>query len=100
RIAKSSVFKNYMVLEGFISTDEQEVSLYTVNRSEGRSDPVIVRIKPDISPIADVFETLIAGNGFGGVHLKFLNEARKEYVLHTLIKSSSGEWIIYDRLYT
>src|SRR5690606_14868996 len=100
RVAKSSVFKNHLLLEGFISTDEQDVLLYAVNRSEERSDPVIVKIKPDTPPIVDVFNTLKVGSGFGGAHLKFINDAGKEYVLHTLIKGESNEWIIYDRLYT
>src|SRR5690606_23763814 len=46
RTVKSSVFGNSLTLEGFSTTDEREVTLHTVNRSENLSDPMKVKIKP------------------------------------------------------
>src|SRR5690606_32993715 len=46
RTVKSSVYGNSLLLEGFSSTDEREITLYTVNRSENRSEPMQVKIKP------------------------------------------------------
>ncbi|SFB82309.1 protein of unknown function [Parapedobacter composti] len=100
RIAKSSVYKNHIVLEGFVSTEPQEVILYAVNRSENRSEPTSVTIQPLKAPIHTVFESLQVAQDFGGVNLHFVNEQRREYVLYTLIKDEDNEWKTYDRLYT
>ncbi len=100
RIVKSSVFKNYVVMEGFADTNEHSITLQTVNRSEVYSDPITATIKPLISPLSQVFSTLSASEAFGGIKLHFLNENRGEYVLYTLIKDEDGGWVEYDRLYT
>src|SRR5690606_40606307 len=36
---KSSVFKNFIRLEGFVSTAERAVTLYTVHRAEMKCEP-------------------------------------------------------------
>ncbi len=100
RSVKSSVFKNSLTLDGFMSTDERTVQLYTVNRSEVRSDPEEVTIKPLVSPIEVAFETLHATQDFGGVNLQFDNETGNEYVLYILTKGEGNDWAVYDRLYT
>lgn len=100
RIIKSSLYKNFVELEGFAREDAYEVELYTVNRSETRSDPVKVMVKPLKSPILTVFEQLKVQVDFGGVNIQVFNELLKEYIVHTLLKDESGRWIVYDRLYT
>lgn len=100
RLVKSSVFKNSITLDGFMSTNERTVQLYTVNRSEVRSEPVEVTIKPLVSPIEVAFETLIATQDFGGVNVQFDNETGNEYVLYILTKDEGNNWSLYDRLYT
>ncbi|WP_118193834.1 DUF5000 domain-containing lipoprotein [Albibacterium indicum] len=97
---KSSVFKGFVKLEGFTSTNEREVFLYTVNRSEMKSDPISVKIKPLISPIELAFNSLLPTQDFGGVNVKYDNELENEYVLYFLTKDSVGQWEIYDKLYT
>lgn len=100
RVIKSSVYKNHVILDGFISTDEQEVTLYAVNRSENRSEPATAIIKPLKAPISHVYESLDINSDFGGVNVKFFNEAEHPYVFYTLIKNEDGEWTTYDRLYS
>lgn len=101
REAKSSVFKNYIVLEGFADTLQYDVTLRTVTRSEVYSQPVVTKIKPLKAPIHDVFESLVAFHTFGGVHTQFTNETENEYVFYTLIRDSiTNEWTEYDRFYT
>jgi len=100
RTVKSSVFKNYITLEGFSTTDEREITLYTVNRAENRSDPMRVKIQPLTSPLEVTFGTLEATGDFGGVNLKFVNETETEFVFYTLTKGENGAWGIYDRLYS
>lgn len=99
--AKASVFQNYIVLQGFNDTSERQISLYVVNRSEERSIPVDVKIKPLISPMESVFESLSVEGTFGGVTVSFENnDDENKYVLVTIMKDNSNEWVIYDRLHT
>lgn len=101
RVVKSSVFTNFVSLEGFGDSKEYNVSLFSVTRSEKRSFPVNVTIKPLRARVNDVFETLHTQTTFGGINMKFSNELQNEYVAHTLIKDSiTGKWVEYDRLYT
>lgn len=100
RVVKSSVYKNYVILDGFADTEEHTVNLYTVSRSEVRSEPVAVKIKPLIAPIKTVFNTLEVGPDFGGVNARFVNEKENEFVFHTMYKNTDGVWVDYDRLYT
>lgn len=96
----ASVFDNSMLLEGFSTTDEKEVTLYTVDRSENRSDPIVVKVKPLTSPLEVTFGSLQVKEDFGGVNLNFSNITESDIVLYTLIQNELQQWIIYDRLYT
>jgi len=100
RTVKSSVFGNSLTLEGFSTTDEREVTLHTVNRSENLSDPMKVKIKPLISPLEVTFNALEVMGDFGGVTLRIRNETGNEFVFYTLTKEETGTWEIYDRLYS
>jgi hypothetical protein len=100
RMVKSSIYSNNILLEGFADTDEHEITLYAVNRSENKSEPVTVKIKALIAPVHTTFATLKVAETFGGVSLQLINELQKEFVVHTQYKNESGEWVTYDRLYT
>lgn len=100
RTVKSSVFKNSVQLDGFKSTDERTVNLYTVSRSEVRSDAVSVSVKPLVSPIEVAFGTLQTRQDFGGVNVQFDNAAGIEFVVYIMTKNEDGTWFLHDRLYT
>ena len=100
RIAESSAYTDYIILEGFATTDEQSVTLYAVNRSEVRSEPIEVTIKPLTAPIHEVYKELVVLEDFGGIKLQVHNELEKEYVLYTLKKNEDGVYESYDLLYT
>src|SRR5690606_34419669 len=52
------------------------------------------------APIHFMFESIEVDSDFGGVNIKFHNEAKQEYTIYTLVKDSLDEWGIYDRTYT
>jgi len=99
KTVKSSIFKNFVKLEGFVSTDEREITLYTINRGEVKSDPIRVMIKPLISPLEMAYGSLLLSPDFGGVNVKYENEFEHEYVLNILIKVD-GTWQVYDKSYS
>ena len=100
RIVKSSLYKNFVLLDGFADTNEYVVNLHAVNRSENQSDPVVINIHPLTPPIQKVFESLIVREDFGGINYSFENELEAEYVFHTLIKDDEDNWKPYDKLYS
>lgn len=100
RTVKSSVFKNSLLLEGFSTTDEREITLYTVDRSENMSEPIQIKIKPLVSPLEFAFATLDARGDFGGITLSVMNETETDFVFQTLIKTETGDWIVLDQYYS
>lgn len=97
---KSSQYKNYIDVEGFLYAQEYTVNLYTVSRSEVESAPVRVTINPDRALVHDVFESLAVEEAFGGITAEFTNESGSDYIFHTLYKDTLGTWVERDRLYT
>lgn len=101
RVVKSSVFRNYVLLEGFGDTDEYIVRLFTVSRSEKQSQPIETKIRPLMPPIKTISETLEVFEEYGGIGINFLNEQQNEFTLFTLIRDSvTNDWYEYDRFYT
>lgn len=100
REIKSSVFKNYIELAGFGDTAQYQVKLYTVNKSEVKSEPASVTIKPLTPPVDHVFKSLDIKEDFGGINAKFSNEEQKGIVFYTMYKDEEGKWVQYDRLFS
>lgn len=73
---KASYYNNSLVVDGFADTLEHEVKLYSVSRSEVLSEPVIVKIKPLIAPIWQVYRSIQVLNAFGGYNLMATNAAK------------------------
>lgn len=91
---KSSYFKNYMLLEGFRGSRENEipVQIRSVNRSEVASEPVEVSVAPLPSPIFDVFQSITADPDFGGVRIKAINEDEVDLSILIMNKNDFGDW--------
>ena len=84
-VARSSVYKNTLSVEGLNSTEPQEIELVTVDRSENRSAPVKVTINPQESPLSQMFKSFELVADFGGPRLRYKNEenAKMEVLLYT-----------------
>lgn len=74
--AKSSIFKDTILVEGFADTKEHEVTLYAVSRNEVLSDPVVVKVAPREAPFRKVFSSIDVINAFGGYNLSAANPTR------------------------
>lgn len=72
--SKSSVFKNYVVVEGLRKSEKQVVELVTVDRSNNRSQPVIATISPETAPVDKLYSSFQLVEDFGGVRLYYNNE--------------------------
>lgn len=75
----SSYYGNSIELEGYDTVKEYEAQLYTINRAQELSDPVMVKFTPLVSPIAQSKGTINIFNSFGGIVFVWANPA--EYPL-------------------
>ena len=70
---KSSYYSNSLVVEGFADTNEHEIQLFAVSRSNIPSEPVTVKVQPLEAPIWKVFKSIEMNNAFGGYNLTAAN---------------------------
>ncbi|WP_316816292.1 DUF5000 domain-containing lipoprotein [Pedobacter nyackensis] len=96
----SSYYTNELLIDGFNSTDEREITLYSVTRSEVKSDPIKIKIKPLKSPIQNVYESLKVVAGFGGPNIKFANTDKLPITIVPLMKIKTGELKGLDKIYS
>lgn len=74
--ALSSGYNNTVLVEGYADTLEHEVKLYSISHSQVASAPVIVKIKPLVAPIWQVYRSIKLINAFGGYNLTAVNAAK------------------------
>lgn len=99
RVVKASYYQSQLVLDGFSDTLEHTVKIYSVNRAEKTSDPIEIKVRPLISPIWEVFNSLKVTADFGGINIKALNEQKAEVAIQLLTKQK-GDWALYSGIYT
>ncbi len=95
REVKSSYYGNTMELDGFADTNEHEVKLYSVNRSETASQPVLVTVKPLENPIWEVLKSVKILPDFAGVRITAKNPNQANVALEIIKKDSLGKWVPY-----
>jgi hypothetical protein len=100
RESKASMFNNSLIVEGFGNTNQYEVKLYAVNRSEEASTPVSVTVQPLEPPVITIKNSIVTQSDFGGMSLKFTNDIESEVSIHVLTLDSLGDWVPVDILYT
>jgi hypothetical protein len=96
--AKSSYFSDSLVLEGFADTLEHEVKLYTVSRSEVKSQPTTVKVKPLTAPIWPVYESVKIINAFGGYKLTAENKTKASIAILIMKRNVLNEWEVDNDL--
>jgi len=97
---KSSYYKDYLVLEGFMDTITYTTNIYSVSRGEKMSAPVVTTFKPLLSPIKTSFKSLRLTDTFGGVRVSFENESEASLIISVLTIDSLGDLIPADIYYT
>ncbi|HEY8938317.1 MAG TPA: DUF4959 domain-containing protein [Cyclobacteriaceae bacterium] len=95
---KASYFADSLVLEGFADTLEHEVKVYTVSRSEVKSQPTTVKIKPLLAPIWPVYQSLKIINAFGGYKLTAENVTKSSIAILVMKRNVLNEWEVDNDL--
>lgn len=100
REVKASYYTNTMVLDGFFDTDEHEVKLYSYNRSEVASEPLVIKVTPEESPLWEVRRTLALNPDFMGVKVTADNTAKADVAIQVFYKDSTDNWVNMEGIYT
>ena len=100
RVVKSSFYTNQLIVDGFGDTDEHEIKLYAVNKSEVASEPVIIKVKPLENPIFDVFRSLKVLPDFAGINIQAKNTTRRDIAIIPMRKDGYKGWVPFDGIYT
>lgn len=93
REAKSSLYKNYLIVDGFEKAGEFEVTLYAVAKGEVESDPTQVKIVTLTPPYEQAFNEIKMQETFGGVNVAYKNENEADLVYQLLEKNKNDEWV-------
>lgn len=100
REAKTSRYSDTISVDGFNSEGEYDVTLYAVDRSENKSDPVVVKVSPTTPPYRQIASTLTLTSDFGGANISFSNESEASVAVVVITKDHNGEFMPIETLYT
>ena len=82
----SSVYSDTLFIEGFGQEKEYEVKLYSVDRNNNQSQPVIKRITPLAPTTNAVLETIIVQPGFSSIVINWENEQKQPVTIYVNVK--------------
>lgn len=99
-VARSSVYNNYVIIEGLADTDPCEFTLSLVDHSENRSAPYSGSFVPLEAPFKTVFKTITVEPDFGGVVIRWENETKALIGAFLYAMNDEGEWEEYDLVYS
>ncbi|MDD4193483.1 MAG: DUF4959 domain-containing protein, partial [Mangrovibacterium sp.] len=87
---RSSIYKNQVTIEGFNTSKEVQSTLYTVNRSGIRSEPVTVAFVPLEAPVRLAYQSLKLVTGFGGVVASWENLSKTELGIRLMVEENGA----------
>lgn len=99
-VVRSSVYKNFLMIEGLGSTNPLDVIIYTVDHSENMSEPIKTTIIPGIPPVRQILASMKIQTDFGGINLKWENELGTEIGITVFASNENGELEEGETLYS
>lgn len=101
RITRSSAFTNKLQVTGFLYSNQQAVTLYSVDKSGNYSKGVTIDIEPLDSPAFDILHSIEIVPAFGGAKVSWVNQTEMEVVLEILLKNKeNGQFEAYENFYS
>lgn len=97
---KSSYYSDTIRVEGFPDSKEYTVKLYTVSRTEVKSEPVEVKVFPKTPVYQAVFPTLSIAPDFGGILVRAIDSLKEPIGIILITKDQYGRWMPIERHYT
>lgn len=90
---RSSGHSNKVSIRGLMSTEPQEVTMISVDKSNNKSVPTTVTIQPTKAPITRLFDSFVIEPDFGGPRIDFENQDDFVAEILVFVKDETGEWI-------
>ncbi|MDR2282636.1 MAG: DUF5126 domain-containing protein [Sphingobacterium sp.] len=91
---KASRYSNVILVEGLTGTDEVAIELVSMDESGNRSDVVVVKEKPLLSPVEIARQSLLAIPAFGGVKLTWENDDAQAFAIHVLTEEEIQKGVV------
>lgn len=98
--AKSSIYNNKIQILGFGDTDEKTISIYSVNRAEVSSEPVVVKGSPLTPPVTNIQNSLSILPDWGGAKFQWVNESNTPVSIELMAEDDQGKLGVVNTQYT
>jgi hypothetical protein len=100
RTVRSSIYKNYMEVDGIGDPEEIELKLYVVDHSENLSQPYVQKFVPLDPPMKAIFNSFLIEPTFGGVVITWENPAKAMVGISILAADDNGELELKDMIFS
>lgn len=100
KFVRSSIYSNFVIVEGLPDIAPCEFTLYLVDHSENRSEPLHGSFIPLEPPYQTISKTITMEPDFGGVVIRWHNETNMMIGAFLLAMSDEGEWIENDLVFS
>ena len=100
KVARSSVYKNYVTIEGLGEIAPCNFTLYLVDHSENQSEPYEGSFIPLEPPYQAIYKSITMEPDFGGVTIRWENASQVIIGAFLLAMGDDGEWEEYDLVYS
>ena len=98
--SKVSAYSGSLKVEGFGNTDEQQVTLYAVDRMENRGEAVTYKIRPLTPSYIEAYKTLRMHETFGGLAVALQNPSADDLTIEVLTEDAPDQWSTAHTQYT
>lgn len=92
RETKSSIYKNYLIVDGFGKEGKYKVTLYAVANGEVQSEPTTIEVNTLTPPYITAFNSIEMTAVFGGINIKYKNKDEGNLSFHLLHVDSTNKW--------
>lgn len=96
REAKSTIYKNTILVDGFANEGEYDIRLNAVSMGDVESTPFTAKIKALRPAHKLLIDSIQVNNGmyaaFGGLNIDFRNYTESSMVFHLLAKNATNQW--------
>lgn len=100
RTVRSSIYKNYMEVDGLGEPEEIELKIRVVDHSENSSQPFVGKFTPLDPPMTAILNSFRVEPTFGGVVINWENPAKAMVGISILSANDNGELELKDMIFS
>lgn len=100
KVARSSIYSNFVIVEGLPDIAPCEFTLYLIDHSENKSQPYTGSFIPLEPPHLSIAKTITMEPDFGGVVIRWNNETNALIGAFLYAMNDNGEWEERDLIYS